>query len=61
VEKVFPHDTTTYTEGLLYQDGVMYESGGGYLEQKATGQSKADAIADLQTGRVNLKPAKPSV
>jgi glutamine cyclotransferase len=28
VEKVFPHDTGSYTEGLLYQDGFLYESTG---------------------------------
>src|SRR5258708_2608889 len=28
LEKVFPHDTSSYTEGLLYQDGYLYESTG---------------------------------
>jgi len=28
IEKVFPHDTSAYTEGLLYQDGYLYESTG---------------------------------
>ncbi|MDB5025691.1 MAG: glutaminyl-peptide cyclotransferase [Mucilaginibacter sp.] len=28
VEKVYPHDTSSYTEGLLYQDGYLYESTG---------------------------------
>jgi glutaminyl-peptide cyclotransferase len=28
VIKVFPHDTSSYTEGLLYADGVLYESTG---------------------------------
>jgi len=28
VEKVYPHDTSSYTEGLLYQDGFLYESTG---------------------------------
>jgi glutamine cyclotransferase len=28
VEKVFPHDTSAYTEGLQYVDGVMFESTG---------------------------------
>jgi glutamine cyclotransferase len=28
VEKVFPHDTTSYTEGLQYLDGNFYESTG---------------------------------
>lgn len=28
VEKTYPHDTSSYTEGLEYLDGVMYESTG---------------------------------
>lgn len=28
VEKVYPHDTTSYTEGLEYKDGFLYESTG---------------------------------
>ncbi len=45
VEKVFPHDTTAYTEGLLYQDGYLYESTG--LE----GESDLRKV-DLNTGKV---------
>jgi len=30
VEKTYPHDTSSYTEGLQYQDGVFYESTGDY-------------------------------
>jgi glutamine cyclotransferase len=30
VEKVFPHDTSCYTEGLEYHNGVFYESAGEY-------------------------------
>ncbi|WP_158825239.1 glutaminyl-peptide cyclotransferase [Mucilaginibacter lacusdianchii] len=29
VIKTFPHDTASYTEGLIYQDGILYESDGG--------------------------------
>ena len=54
VEKVFPHDTSCYTEGLLYQDGALYESGGGYLDPPA-GQSKDVQSrlrkVDLATGK----------
>jgi glutamine cyclotransferase len=53
VEKVFPHDTTSYTEGLVYQDGVMYESDGGRVAE-GNGQSSIRK-ADLQTGRVIKK------
>ncbi|TFF38255.1 glutaminyl-peptide cyclotransferase [Mucilaginibacter psychrotolerans] len=54
VEKVFPHDTATYTEGLLYQDGALYESGGGYLDpppgQTKETQSRLKKV-NLQTGK----------
>lgn len=30
VIKVFPHDITSYTEGLQYQGGILYESTGDY-------------------------------
>lgn len=32
IEKVFPHDTEAYTQGLLYRDGYLYESTGQYGE-----------------------------
>ncbi|WP_457128109.1 glutaminyl-peptide cyclotransferase [Mucilaginibacter sp. HD30] len=32
VEKVYPHDISSYTEGLQYYDGYLYESDGGYLD-----------------------------
>lgn len=58
VEKVFPHDTSCYTEGLLYQDGFLYESGGGYLippaGQEVSGQSSLRKV-DLNTGKVVKK------
>jgi glutamine cyclotransferase len=58
LEKVFPHDTACYTEGLLYQDGFLYESGGGYLTpppgQDVTGQSSLRKV-DLATGKVVKK------
>jgi glutamine cyclotransferase len=45
VEKVFPHDTSAYTEGLLYQDGYLYESTGNY------GSSDLRKV-ELNTGKV---------
>jgi glutamine cyclotransferase len=45
VEKVYPHDTSAYTEGLLYQDGYLYESTGNY------GESELRKV-ELTTGRV---------
>jgi glutamine cyclotransferase len=50
VEKVFPHDTASYTEGLLYQDGVLYESDGGRAGE-STGQSSLRKV-NLETGKV---------
>lgn len=58
VEKVFPHDTSCYTEGLLYQDGYLYESGGGRLKtpegDPGEGQSSLRRT-DLNTGKILQK------
>lgn len=58
VIKKFPHDTSCYTEGLIYQDGVLYESGGGRLKTKPgeeyIGQSSIRE-EDLNTGKVLKK------
>ncbi|MFD0793228.1 glutaminyl-peptide cyclotransferase [Mucilaginibacter litoreus] len=55
VEKVFPHDTSLYTEGLIYSDNGFYESSGGYLlpppDVPVDGQSKL-VKTQLATGRV---------
>lgn len=49
VEKVYPHDTSSYTEGLLYQDGYLYES---------TGEKHSKLLkVNLETGKV-VKEAK---
>ncbi len=40
----YPHDTSTYTEGLEFNNGKLYESGGQY------GNSKL-ALVDLATGK----------
>lgn len=44
VVKVYPHDTTTYTEGLEFHDNYLLESGGNYGESKLV-------KTDLQTGK----------
>jgi glutamine cyclotransferase len=58
VIKVFPHDTGCFTEGLVYQDGFLYESGGGYLKppqgQEVTSQSSLRKV-DLESGKVVQK------
>jgi len=45
VIKKYPHDTSAYTEGLLYQDGYLYESTG------TPGHSDLRKV-DLATGKV---------
>jgi len=45
VEKVYPHDTDSFTEGLLYQDGYLYES---------TGQKNHSKLM-----KINLETGKP--
>ncbi|MEO6523035.1 MAG: glutaminyl-peptide cyclotransferase [Mucilaginibacter sp.] len=45
IEKIFPHDTSAFTEGLLYQDGYLYESTGN------AGHSTLRKV-DLVTGKV---------
>lgn len=44
VEKVYPHDTSSYTEGLEYKDGFLYESTG------TKGKSTLRKI-NLETGK----------
>ncbi|MES2265380.1 MAG: glutaminyl-peptide cyclotransferase [Bacteroidota bacterium] len=50
VEKVYPHDTSSFTEGLEYQDGVLYESDGGRIAE-GNGQSSIRKV-DLATGKI---------
>lgn len=49
----YPHDPRAFTQGLFYQDGVLYESTGQY------GQSSI-RIVDLQTGRVIQRTNLPA-
>lgn len=41
----FPHDTGAYTQGLIWQDSVLYESTGRYGDSEVR-------IVELRTGRV---------
>jgi glutamine cyclotransferase len=50
VVNTFPHDTSSYTEGLEYHDGILYESDGGY-EDSSEGASSLRKT-DLKTGKV---------
>jgi glutamine cyclotransferase len=55
VIKKFPHDTSAYTEGLLYQDGYLYESTGN------PGHSDLRKV-DVATGKVvQRQPIDPKV
>lgn len=58
IEKIFPHDTSSFTEGLVYENGYLYESGGGYLtpppNEEVTGQSSLRKV-ELSTGKVLQK------
>jgi glutamine cyclotransferase len=60
VVKTFPHDTASYTEGLQYMDGVMYESDGG-VANSAEGKSSLRKT-DLQTGRIlKIRDGDPKI
>ncbi len=48
VVNTWPHDTTAYTQGLIYHDGILYESTG------LNGQSSLRKV-ELQTGKVLKK------
>jgi len=50
VIKKYPHDTSAYTEGLLYNDGYLYESIG------VTGHSELRKV-ELETGKVIQRKA----
>lgn len=50
VVRTFPHDRQAFTQGLLYRDGVLYESTGLY------GQSSLREV-DLETGDVRRRHA----
>jgi len=51
---VFPHDTTTFTEGLEWHDSIMYESGG----EKGKSSLVAFRPLDGQTiKRIKMDPA----
>jgi len=49
VEKMYPHDTSSYTEGLEYNDGFFYESSGGYLKD---GLQSSLRKVDPETGKI---------
>lgn len=48
----FPHDSAAFTQGLIYQDGILYEGTGRY------GQSSLRQV-DLETGNVLVNTTIP--
>ncbi len=53
VIKIYPHDTNSYTEGLVYQDGYLYESAGNY---KNSSLRKVDVVTGKVVKMVKLDP-----
>jgi glutamine cyclotransferase len=53
ITRTFPHDTAAYTQGLLYHDGVLYESTGEY------GYSSLRRV-EIATGRPTASVTLPS-
>lgn len=54
VMKAYPHDTSAYTEGLLFHDGKLYESTGTEPDMPANRRSLFGTV-DLSTGRITPK------
>jgi glutaminyl-peptide cyclotransferase len=49
---IYPHDTSSFTEGMEFHNGLLYESAGGY-------GSSYIAIRDYKTGKVLKKQTLP--
>ena len=54
VVKAYPHDTSAYTEGLLFHNGQLYESTGTEPEMPADRRSMFGTV-DLSTGKITPK------
>ncbi len=54
VMKLLPHDTTAFTEGLLFHDGQLYESTGTDSDMPASRKSLFGPI-DTTTGKIHPK------
>jgi glutaminyl-peptide cyclotransferase len=52
--KTYPHDTTAYTEGLLFHDGQLYESTGTEANMPPERRSLFGTV-DLATGKITPK------
>jgi len=54
VIKAIPHDTSAYTEGLLFHDGQLYEATGTEPEMPESRRSMFGTV-DLSTGKITPK------
>ena len=53
VVKTFPHDTESFTEGLIFHDNQLFESTGSPEEYPKT--RSVIGIVDLKTGKIDVK------
>ncbi|WP_082893474.1 glutaminyl-peptide cyclotransferase [Rufibacter ruber] len=53
VVKTLPHDTTAFTEGLLFHNGTLYESTGSPADLPQT--RSVIGVVDQETGRLQVK------
>lgn len=53
IANTLPHDSTSFTEGLLIQDGVLYESSGAPENLPQT--KSLFGSVDLKTGKITVK------
>jgi glutamine cyclotransferase len=53
VSRIYPHDTKSFTEGLLFHDNQLFESTGSPDEFPET--KSVFGSVDLKTGRINVK------
>ena len=54
VVRILPHDTTSFTEGLLFHEGELYESTGTEPNMPENRKSQF-GVVDLKTGKINKK------
>lgn len=53
IVKVLPHDTMSFTEGLFFNEGQLYESTGS--PDNVPDARSVFGIVDIQTGKINIK------
>jgi len=56
VVRILPHDTTSFTEGLLFHEGQLYESTGTEPNMPESRRSMF-GVVDLKTGKIDKKAA----